>query len=778
MKKRREPTVAPLQKPAAARSLTQWMSLPVSGASLALFRIGVGIVMILEAYSLWHPNHGSISSGKSQLENYFTGSDVHFNFPFALVWWLPLLPKAWIYAIVWGIAVSGLTVALGLFYRASIAVLFLTYGYMFSVESIRTYWQSYYYLEFLLLFLLMWMPAGQVLSLDSLLARKRGHPMSDTIPFWPILLLRGQLIVTYFYAGVAKLNQDWILDAAPVRWFLREPGVLGPYKRFFSDAHFQAIKGFIESDGLAYFLSYTGLIFDLAVGFLFIFRRTRILALVLMLMFHATNHLLIFDDIEWFPLVGAWTALIFLYPDWPLRFWAWIKKPFIQAPDWKWFWSGFFLAPVVGGSLGWSFKPTSPSSSAIPARANSLVTKLVCAWLVVQVLLPLRRFMVPADTRITYEGMSFSWRLKTEARRSVYHEMYIIDDVVLPRIAEGKNDIDWSQWHGEHTLYRILTPENIEWQNVPELLVIVEPILGERIIFNPVPSGIQTEAQARERLNQIWQDLYGRVPNNAQTLLPFPLALKSLAESLAKSGHADSSQKIAEASDQIQKSSEKKMSDTARHASAEVISSLDSKDAAPLRRTYPFALSGGVEAPLPFLIVEDSQSYSGAPNLRVNRDAWKNGPATRDRRLPTLQNHNIDPLVIYLGQIGSAARTMLPEAYVVQTRGGSPHIKWNSGKDLDDAKYLHTSIQPFYLRRYARRVASIWEKEYGRRPRVQAITGVSLNGRPFQYLVDPNADLASVSVNWFGHNAWIRDLEMPRIPRAALHRNVLAPILH
>jgi len=81
---------------------------------------------------------------------------------------------------------------------------------------------------------------------------------------------------------------------------------------------------------------------------------------------------------------------------------------------------------------------------------------------------------------------------------------------------------------------------------------------------------------------------------------------------------------------------------------------------------------------------------------------------------------------------------------------------------------VHTSLQAFYLRRYARRVASLWEEEYARRPAVHALTKVSLNGRPHQLLVDPNVDLASVPVTWFGHNSWIKDLETPRIPREAL----------
>src|SRR5688572_27821178 len=115
----------------------------VSGASLALLRIGIGLIMILEAYSLWKPNHGSISTGRSQLETYFTGADITFHFPFPLFSWVPLLPPTWIYATVGLVALSGLLVALGLFYRAAIITLLLSYGYLWVAESTRTYWQSY-----------------------------------------------------------------------------------------------------------------------------------------------------------------------------------------------------------------------------------------------------------------------------------------------------------------------------------------------------------------------------------------------------------------------------------------------------------------------------------------------------------------------------------------------------------------------------------------------------------------------------------------------------------
>jgi hypothetical protein len=45
-------------------------------------------------------------------------------------------------------------------------------------------------------------------------------------------------------------------------------------------------------------------------------------------------------------------------------------------------------------------------------------------------------------------------------------------------------------------------------------------------------------------------------------------------------------------------------------------------------------------------------------------------------------------------------------------------IVWNVVNDLSASKLTHISNQAFYLRRYAQRVAALWEKEYGRRPAV------------------------------------------------------------
>src|SRR5262245_23672384 len=74
------------------------LSTPVSGASLAVFRIAVGLVMTAEAYSLFQPSQST--AGAIMLDNYYTGPDIKLYFPYPGFQWLPLLPAGWIRGLV------------------------------------------------------------------------------------------------------------------------------------------------------------------------------------------------------------------------------------------------------------------------------------------------------------------------------------------------------------------------------------------------------------------------------------------------------------------------------------------------------------------------------------------------------------------------------------------------------------------------------------------------------------------------------------------------------
>src|SRR2546422_521347 len=141
--------------PSMAKRVSLWASLrhvlgrSVNGASLAAFRIAVGLVMALEAYSLCRPNPAAISSGRTPLETYYTGADITFHFPFPAFSWVPLLPPVWIYLVVGLMAAAGVMVALGVLYRGAAVALFLAWASLFVGELNRTDEQSRYLLDVL-----------------------------------------------------------------------------------------------------------------------------------------------------------------------------------------------------------------------------------------------------------------------------------------------------------------------------------------------------------------------------------------------------------------------------------------------------------------------------------------------------------------------------------------------------------------------------------------------------------------------------------------------------
>src|SRR6188768_368714 len=120
---------------------------------------------------------------------------------------------------------------------------------------------SYYYLELLSTFLLIWMLAQRSFSLDSILFKDR---RSDLIPFWPVALLRGQLVITYFYAGLAKVNADWLLDAMPMREFLVRSPFLARYGQHLTSGQVDFARTVFQNAPFAYFLSWAGALFDLS----------------------------------------------------------------------------------------------------------------------------------------------------------------------------------------------------------------------------------------------------------------------------------------------------------------------------------------------------------------------------------------------------------------------------------------------------------------------------------------------------------------------------------
>ncbi len=711
----------------------------VSAESLAFFRIAVGLVMLLEAVSLFLPSESS--GGKSHLDVYYAGSEVTFHLPYAGFGWLPLLPSPWIQGVGVLLGLGAIGMGLGFRYRASALLTFLAWGYLYVVESTRTYWMSYYYLELLVLFLMPFLPAAARFSLD---ASKTVRAGTVLIPFWPLWLLRAQLVITYFYAGVAKLNTDWMVDGYPVRIFLEKPWVTARLKFLLPYDWAGMIERWVHSSALALGVSWIGAVFDLSIGLLLLVRRTRFLAIVLMGIFHGINHFILFNDIVWFPLLGLTTALIFLEPDWPSRVFRWLCNPRIPTPDWPWLWGGLVAVPGVGAALGWKGR----SSVLVGQLAKPFTLKAwtvggVVAWTVFQGLFPIRHALIPGDVRVTFEGLEWSWRLKSEVYQSTPVVISVRDSVIQPSTSGTEiGSIDWKAWGGDPVIYHPVEPGQCDWSKLPELVVLLDPWTGDRIVYNTLSASVtdRSETAAKVRIQQLWKQRYGRPPDSIHRSIPLARIVEGYERSMRARGYSfRNPQETLDALNTL----------NGRFG--------DGKLMPVLRRMDPFAMTATRPSPGVFLVIEDRQLMKPGSSLppRINPEVWRED----------VSSGTAGPMRVFHEPLGMGEGDLLPRWYVnesTETDGPRVEFRWNLFRDVGPSKGMHLSTQPFLLRRYAQRVADAWALDQGRRPEVRARTQLSLNRRPFNPVVDPTADLASVSVRWFGHNSWILDLQRGR----------------
>ena len=144
-------------------------------------------------------------------------------------------------------------------------------------------------------------PAHRSFSVD---ARINPALRSSTVPAWALWLVRFQVGIAYFYAGIAKLNGDWLHGEPLRRWLL--------------DAmDFPLIGRWFDEPAAAYLFSYGGLALDLSAVPLLLWRRTRPYIFAALVCFHVMNTQLFSIGIFPYLMLGATT--IFFDPDWPRR---------------------------------------------------------------------------------------------------------------------------------------------------------------------------------------------------------------------------------------------------------------------------------------------------------------------------------------------------------------------------------------------------------------------------------------------------------------------------
>jgi vitamin K-dependent gamma-carboxylase len=133
-------------------------------------------------------------------------------FKFCYFEWVPRLTLAQWQLLLPAMFASALCFAAGLLYRAS-AVVFMAGFFVLFFQDLGLYLNHFYMiLVFCMLFVVM--PANESpLSLDAALGVSR---RATTVPYWTVWAARTMISIVYFYAGVAKMNEDW-LRCEPLR---------------------------------------------------------------------------------------------------------------------------------------------------------------------------------------------------------------------------------------------------------------------------------------------------------------------------------------------------------------------------------------------------------------------------------------------------------------------------------------------------------------------------------------------------------------------------------
>ncbi|MBL8678155.1 MAG: HTTM domain-containing protein [Myxococcales bacterium] len=321
---------------------------PVSAASLAALRVIFGLVCF--GSSLRFLSRGWVDA----LYVRPTHLIAYWGFE-----WLPRPSSQGLYALFGAMLASSLAVVFGAWARAALCVYALCFTWIELLD--RSNYLNHYYFVTLFAVMLACLPVSARLSLD---ARRRPRLARAEIPRWMLWIPQAQIGLVYFFAGVAKLEVDWLVRAEPLRTWLTaraELPLVGPW---------------LTTPLAAYAMSWSGAVFDLTIPFLLLARRTRVPAYLAVISFHAITGMLF--NIGVFPWVMVGVTTVFFDPRWPER---WMRS---RAP-----------APSRG-------------EGALPSR---LATAVIAGYFTVQALLPLRVYAYPGDARWTEQGFRFGWRV-------------------------------------------------------------------------------------------------------------------------------------------------------------------------------------------------------------------------------------------------------------------------------------------------------------------------------------------------------------------------------
>jgi len=327
----------------------------VSIAPLVTFRVLFGLVMLISMVRFWANGWIDMQYLQSAMQFKFFGFD-----------WVAMPPGEWVYVLFATCALSCVMIALGLFYRVAAVLFFITFTYIELLDA--TFYLNHYYFISLVGLLLVFLPANKKASLDVYLGLTS---KADHIPVLAQNLVMFHLGLVYFFAGVAKLNSDWLFHAMPLAIWLPAQDTL------------PVIGGLLKYEATAYIMSWAGAIYDLTIPFFLLSKRFRWPAYAAVVGFHVVTWAMF--QIGMFPFIMIASTLIFFSAAFHQRLHALVGIRYGETES----------EPTMG--VEWTTQP--------------LVRLAVVAVICFQLVFPFRHMMYDGNLYWHEQGYRFGWRV-------------------------------------------------------------------------------------------------------------------------------------------------------------------------------------------------------------------------------------------------------------------------------------------------------------------------------------------------------------------------------
>lgn len=324
---------------------------PIDSASIVFFRIAFGLLLFSDVIRYWQ---------KGFIAKYVAPA---FQFKYYGFSWVHPLPGNGLYYHFAVIGILSLMFAAGCFYRVTSILLTVSISYVFLLDQAN--YLNHYYMVILFCILMATIPANIRFSVDSLIWPKLRN---IAMPQWAVWLLCLQMEVILIYAGIVKINVDW-LQLQPLTMWLAERSDYPIMGYFFTQPWAVAIA------------AYGAIVLHIVGAPLLLFKQTRIYIFIVYVLFHLLNSWVF--NIGIFPYLTIFGTLIFFAPSWPRKF---LPAQYQQAENMQ------FMAPTI-------------------VKQRIIIGYLII-WIAVQILFPLRHVLYPGYVSWTEEGHRFAWQMK------------------------------------------------------------------------------------------------------------------------------------------------------------------------------------------------------------------------------------------------------------------------------------------------------------------------------------------------------------------------------